>query len=183
MEFYSLKLDKTPLIHLFIFALYFFSHFHILWICQRLSRNFWIPWKFKFLQTFYKTDKFVIGPFETRSWIQNLYFFENKQEIRKNALSNFHPRFKNVDYMENLKFSLWVENLYRLKFQLNWVEISNRYAELRYLHVTAMSSWRGVYCLKLGWKSLYNQPLRRHSPKLLYIFMISRVQSSSATAK
>ena len=46
MDFHSLKHDQTPLVHLHIFLLHIFSHFHIIWLCQCLSRNIWIPWNF-----------------------------------------------------------------------------------------------------------------------------------------
>ena len=78
---------------------------------QRLNCNFWIPWNFWIL-AFYETDEFVIGPFETCLARCHLYFLKNKRKTRNSRVLSieYSSRVgKNVDYMENVKFSCLVD--------------------------------------------------------------------------
>ena len=56
------------------------------------------------------------------------------------AQLNLHVRSLGADYMEIFNLD-WDFN------SLNWVEISTRHTELKFLHVMAMSFQRGVYYL------------------------------------
>ena len=51
----------------------------VIWPCSRLSRSFWIPQNF--LTTFYKIDKFVIGPFEIICQ-RSIFFKISKEFVR-----------------------------------------------------------------------------------------------------
>ena len=105
MDFHSLKQDQTHLVYLHTFLLDLFWYFHIVWICQRLSRNFWIPWNFWInLPSFH---------LKSACEVTVIVFLKNKQGIRACVLSNFHPGLEKMpiiwkiwNFHPGLKFHL-----------------------------------------------------------------------------
>ena len=69
-------------------------------------------WTAQFLQTFYKIDRFVIGPFKTSLWSRYLF----KKISRNSRVLSIRFSFRvgdNVNYMENFGFSSQVETITR----------------------------------------------------------------------
>ena len=95
--------------------LYHFKSMQPLKTINIQEREFYI-WTVRFLWTFYKIDRFVIGLFETSLWSLHLHLLEKKQGVHTCVVPNFHPGLEKMSiFMENKEFSSRVS---RLKFHL-----------------------------------------------------------------
>ena len=156
---YPLMDMRMPFVHLHIFLLDLFSHFHIIWICLRLSSKFWIPWNVWILVKILWDWWVCHQSIWILLWIRHLYFWKNKQGIRACVVLIFHLGlgkmsiiWKILNFYPGLKFHLglvqpsWNFNsVYRVEiFSCNWNvilkksllfswnEISTQFKELKF---------------------------------------------------